>query len=257
MLEYRRPRRSKTERDFIARYIDPIPGVCSDKYGNRILLSPGSKVLMSCHTDSVHTVGGKQKVEVARNGIVSLSRREWISNCLGADDAAGVYAALRLIEAGVPATFIFHRDEECGGWGSQWLADYSGDWLSTFDVCLALDRRGTQDIIVTQCWDKCASCEFASCLAEQLDMGHRAADGIFTDSANYTDLIPECSNLSVGYRHEHTVKETLNLHYLEAVIRRLITVDWSAIPVARSPGDDGHIYWTPEPDSFDTAWLIK
>src|ERR1700685_3135681 len=140
MLEYRRPRRSKTEQDFIARYIDTIPGVFADRYGNRILLSPGSRTIISCHTDSVHTVSGKQSIKASSRGIVSLSGRERISNCLGADDAAGVYAAIRMIEAGVNATYIFHRDEECGGWGSQWLADYYGSWLSTFDVCLALDR---------------------------------------------------------------------------------------------------------------------
>jgi hypothetical protein len=70
-------------------------------------------------------------------------------------------------------------------------------------------------------------------------MGHRAADGIFTDSASYTDLIPECSNLSIGYQNEHSTRETLDLNYLEDVIQRLITVDWNAVPVVRVPGDDG------------------
>ena len=254
MLEYRRPRRSKTEQDFIARYIDTIPGVYADAYGNRILLSPDSKVLISCHTDSVHTAQGKQKLRISSKGIVSLGKRERLSNCLGADDAAGIYAALRMIEVGVNATFIFHRDEECGGWGSQWLARYYADWLSTFDICLALDRRDTQDVIVTQSWDKCASDEFALELAAQLGMGHKPADGIFTDSANYTDLIPECSNLSIGYRHEHTTRETLDLNYLESIIRRLISIDWGTIPVVRLPGDDGLCIDLRAECVFDSAW---
>jgi predicted RNA-binding Zn-ribbon protein involved in translation (DUF1610 family) len=184
---------------------------------------------------------GRQAV-CESNGIVSLAGRETVSNCLGADDAAGIYAALRMIEAGVKATFIFHRDEETGGRGSAWLADHYAGWLSNFDVCLALDRRGTRDAIVSQSWGKCASGEFARGLAAQLGMGHAAADGIFTDSANYVDLIPECSNLSIGYQNEHTTRETLDIDYLEAVTERLIAVEWDSLPIVRKPGDSGHAW---------------
>jgi putative aminopeptidase FrvX len=239
MLEYRRPARSKTEQDFIARYIDTIPGVYADRYGNRILISEGSKVMISCHTDTVHRMGGKQRVNITNAGMVTLARRERESNCLGADDTAGIYAALRMIQAGVKATFVFHRDEESGGRGSAWLAREYPNWIAKFDVCLALDRRGTQDVIVSQSWGKCASDEFASGLAEQLGMDHKAADGIFTDSASYVDLIPECSNLSIGYQNEHTQYETLDLEYLDRVIDRLIAVNWDDVPVCREPGDNG------------------
>ena len=213
--------------------------VYADQYGNRILPCKGSSVVISCHTDSVHRTDGKQRLDTSRKGIVSLARKERISNCLGADDVAGVYAALRMIEAGVKATFIFHRDEEHGGRGSAWLAREYPDWLAKFDICLALDRRGTQDIIVAQSWSKCASDEFVQGLAEQLGMGHSKAEGIFTDSANYTDLISECSNLSVGYQHEHSTKERLDLDYLDRVIDKLIAVDWASVPVCRKPGDKG------------------
>lgn len=238
MLEHRRPARGKTEADFIARYIDTVPGMYSDAYGNRILICLGSKVLISCHTDSVHRMDGKQAVKVSRGGIAALDKRETVSNCLGADDAAGIYAALRMIEAGVKATFVFHRDEESGGRGSAWLASKYPEWIESFDICLALDRRGTKDVIVNQHYGMCASEEFAAGLASQLGMEHKAADGIFTDSANYVDLIPECSNLSIGYQNEHTTRETLDLNYLEAVIQRLVNVDWGKVPVARKPAED-------------------
>ncbi len=241
MLAYRRPAGSATERKFIKRYIDSIPGVYADGYGNRLLVCPGSKVMISCHTDTVSRVSGRQRVSLSRSGIVSVGDAR--SNCLGADDTAGVYAALRMIEAGVKATFVFHREEEIGGRGSDWLADNYPDWLRTFDVCLALDRRGTKDIIVTQQWETCASDTFALGLAKALDMGHLPADGIFTDSANYTRLIPECSNISIGYRNEHTRGETLDLNYLEAVIRRLVTVDWESLPVRRDPMERSSRTW--------------
>lgn len=238
MLEYRRPHGSQTEAEFIARYLDTIPGMYSDCYGNRILPCPDSKAMISCHTDSVHRTDGKQRVSVSRNGIVSLATNELVSNCLGADDAAGMYAAIRMIEAGVKATFIFHREEEIGGRGSAWFARQYAEWISTFDICLALDRRGTTDVIVTQRWGVCASDEFALGLGAQLGMSHSPADGIFTDSANYTELIPECSNLSIGYQNEHRPNETLDLNYLETVIGRLIAVKWGGLPIVRNPLED-------------------
>jgi hypothetical protein len=253
MLRYRRPARSNSEQEFIARYIDTIPNIYADKYGNRLLVLEGSKILISCHTDTVHRSGGKQRVQISPQGIASLDPSEKQSNCLGADDTAGVYAALRMIDAGVKASFIFHRDEEKGGIGSAWLAREYPEWLEQFNVCLALDRRGTQDIIIEQNWGKCASDEFALGLADQLAMGHHAADGIFTDSANYVDLIAECSNISVGYQNEHTPKETLDLEYLDRVIERLIAVDWESIPVVRKPGDNGDD-WSFDLDD-DKEWI--
>lgn len=240
MLSYRRPHNSDSESEFITRYLDSIPGMYADGYGNRILISEGSKVMISCHTDSVHTKAGFQKLSISKSGVVSLASYELTSNCLGADDCAGMYAALRMIEAGVKATFVFHRNEERGGHGSTWLAHNYPGWCAAFDVCLALDRRGTKDVIVTQSWGKCASDEFALGLASQLGLGHKPADGIFTDSANYVDLIPECSNISIGYQREHTSFETLDLNYLEYVIQRLIAVNWDEVPIARTPGDNGY-----------------
>ncbi len=251
MLTYCRPARSVTEEQFIAKYIDSVRDMTKDAYGNRILECPGSKVMISVHTDTVHRNVGKQRLRVV-GPIIDLALTSK-SNCLGADDTAGVYAALRMIQAGVKATFVFHRDEEIGGRGSSWLAKSYPDWISKFDICLALDRRGTTDIITSQSWSKCASDEFAWSLADQLGMGHSPAEGIFTDSANYTDLIPECSNISVGYQHEHTQFESLNVCYLEGLIDRLIAVDWAKVDVVRDPFEEEESPWDFMPLWNDTA----
>jgi hypothetical protein len=138
-----------------------------------------------------------------------------------------------MIKAGVKATFVFHRAEEIGGRGSTWLELNYPRWIASFDVCLSLDRRGTTDIITSQYGGNTASDDFAHSLASALKMKHKPAAGIFTDSANYAHLIPECSNLSVGYAHEHTRAECLNLKYLEEVIEKLIGVNWDGLTIAR------------------------
>lgn len=237
MLSYRRPARSRTEAQFIAGYLDSIPGMIADLYGNRILVCKGSRTMISVHVDTVSRTRGRQAIR-SKAGLLTLSPKDKVSNCLGADDTAGVYAALRMIAAGVKATFVFHRDEEIGGRGSSWLVANYSEWLKGFDRCVALDRRGTGDIITHQVWGRCCSDAFAGSLAAALGMGHKPSDqGIFTDSANYVGIIPECTNVSVGYEHEHRESESLDVGYLERLIAALIAVDWESLPVVKWEDD--------------------
>ena len=234
MLRYRRPSRSRTEEEFIARYIDTLPNVYPDHYGNRIIQHDSARVLIACHTDTVHRVQGMQVISRTGNTLaLDKGKVNLLSNCLGADDTAGVYAAIRMIQTGVKATYVFHRDEETGGRGSNWLADTYPEWFKRFDVCLSLDRRGTSDIITSQFGGRTASDVFAWSLAEELGMNHKPCAGIFTDSANYAHIVPECSNLSVGYQSEHTSAESLNEEYLENVIEALVKVRWEELEIER------------------------
>lgn len=38
MLEYKRPAFSKSEKEFISRFIDSVPGIQEDRFGNRWLM---------------------------------------------------------------------------------------------------------------------------------------------------------------------------------------------------------------------------
>lgn len=237
LLSYRRPGGSKTEKQFIAAYLDTISGMEKDGYGNRWLLHPTSRTLISCHTDTVHINDGRQAVYIQpKTRIASLHATERASNCLGADDTAGIFAALAMIRAGVPVSYVFHRDEETGGKGSRWAAANLPDRLKRFDRCIALDRRGTGDVITHQAWERCCSDTFAQALASALGGEYQPCpNGIFTDSANYTHLIPECTNLSVGYQHEHTKFEALDTIHLANLIARLKKLDWENLPTVRKP----------------------
>jgi hypothetical protein len=164
------------------------------------------------------------------------------SNCLGADCTAGIYAALRMIEAEVPVSYMFHRNEEIGGLGSRWIANIQADWISRYSHVVSLDRRGTNDIITHQVGERTASDAFAGELADALDMAHKPAIGIFTDSANYAHLVPECTNISVGYYNEHTPDEHLDTLYLESLITKLCDVDWNSLGVYRYPRDTSDLY---------------
>lgn len=246
MLTARRPAWSKTERKFIKTHLVPL-GVTSDAFGNLYKRIGEAPVLWSCHTDTVHSQGGNQTLCVT-NDVVRLADKQ--SNCLGADDTAGMWLMMEMIRAGKPGLYIFHRAEEIGGQGSDYIASETPELLSGIKFAIAFDRRGTGSIITHQAGGRCCSDAFANSLSKALGMTHhKDSGGTFTDTANYTALIGECCNVSVGYDNEHSAKERLDLAYLRRLRTALLSFDWQALEYERFPGD-------PDPDDLD-EWLER
>lgn len=233
MLAMRRPAWSKTERKFIERFIRPL-GMQEDELGNLYKRIGDAPVLWSSHTDTVHTQGGTQLLSLV-NGVVTQSDKQ--SNCLGADCTAGVWLMLEMIRAKRPGLYVFHRAEEIGGKGSEFIAKHRADILAGIKFAVAFDRRDKHSVITHQWHGRCCSDAFAASLANALGMHHsHDSGGSFTDTANYTDLIGECSNLSVGYLHEHTKRESLDTHYLTELRDALLRLDPADLVSERIPG---------------------
>jgi hypothetical protein len=279
MHTFRRPMGSKAEQQFIKEYIQPLPGSEQDKFGNwHVQVGRDSRVLWSCHTDTVHNEQGRQRVDY-RDGILTLAPNEKSvkthgvytdvkgrkvqtykivkrgrSNCLGADDTAGVFIMRNMVLRGVPGNYVFHYGEERGASGSRNLSR-CGKFLEFFDYAIAFDRHGYNDIITEQGGGYCASDVFASSLAKQLEhhgLEYEASQyGIFTDTANYTDDISECTNLSVGYSDEHTDDEALDCTYVLRLLDAVSNLDETQLEVDRRPGEN----FNPAtgPDDFDLA----
>lgn len=251
MLTYARPHSSPCEQAFIDRYIVPLPGCQKDSFGNHwvTIKQTGAKkdlelpnILWSCHTDTVHRKGGTQKIVVG-DGIVTAKD----NNCLGGDCTAGVWIMTEMIKSRIPGTYIFHRQEEIGGRGSAFIAKTYADELALFDAAIAFDRRGLHDIITHQ-GDLCASDTFAASLALALNGNglklSPCRNGVFTDTANYTEIIGECTNLSVGYFSEHQSVEFLSLGHLFSLRDAIIKADLSKLAFTRKPGEGSETgYW--------------
>jgi hypothetical protein len=134
------------------------------------------------------------------------------SSILGADDKVGVCIMIMMIKAGVPGTYVFFAGEEVGCVGSK---DFSKSVeFGEYSCCISLDRYGYTDIITHQCGTRTASDEWALELAERIfEHSNGVIDmtpsdrGVFTDSREFKDKIPECTNLSVGYFGQHTKAE--------------------------------------------------
>jgi hypothetical protein len=241
ILSYRRRADSKAENAVIQQYIAPL-GAMPDSFGNYVLRIGNAPILYSSHTDSVHKDGGRQNVQMLA-GVISLSRKS-SSNCLGADDGVGIWLMREMIKAKVPGLYIFHRKEESSGVGSSFIAEATPKLLHGIKAAIAFDRRGTKDVITYQAGGRCASDLFANSLATILGNGYKASDaGIFTDTANYTGLIGECTNLSVGYKDEHTKQECLSMHHAMTLRASMIAFDSARLKFSRQPGE-------PDPDGY-------
>jgi len=59
--------------------------------------------------------------------------------------------------------------------------------------------------------------------------------GSYTDTAEFIGVIPECTNISVGYEREHSANETLNLDHFLDLLNHVATINWDILPVERDP----------------------
>jgi len=250
ILEIQRPSGSQTEEDWVTNNLLSLEGARMDAYGNVFVevSMDKSKTMFSCHTDTVHPkphadFKNKLVIDPMTNHLFTDHKSQ-----LGADDGTGIWFMLAMIEAKVPGLYAFHRDEEVGGLGSSASAKDNYEYLMALGLqrCVAFDRHYYEDVITHQ-GTRCASDEFAQALSNELNITpgfkFKPCDtGVFTDSANYTHMIPECTNLSVGYWSQHTIKETQDVGFAEKLLARLLQIDWEALPTSRDVTDNDYSF---------------
>lgn len=252
ILSYKRAAGSKTLQQFNRKFLEPVFGQ-PDAMGNYTLEVGRSDIIFSAHHDSVHKSGGMQKVELKR-GIIQLPK-DSTSNCLGADDGTGIWLILAMIEAGVAGRYVIHAEEESGCIGSRWLVENRPEFWQGAQACIAFDRRGKDSVITHQSNGRTASDSFAESLASILALGMRPdPTGSFTDSNEYAGVVPECTNVSVGYGGAHSASETQDSEFAWRLRGALIAADWDGLTIERDPN-------APEPhwrdmigDSWDSVW---
>lgn len=236
MLQTMRPHGSKSEMEFSKKYLLPL-GVRMDAFGNCIRRIGTAPIAWSSHVDTVHRLGGLQSITQDEDYNITLAKSSH-SNCLGADDTAGVWLMMEMMKAKVPGLYIFHRGEECGGKGSDFISKSTKALVQGIDYMVAFDRKGYDSVITHQWGGRCCSDDFGKSLAAQLGEDYKLdKGGSFTDSANYTDLIGECTNVSIGYKNQHWKTEELNLPHLVMLRSSMIDLDISKLVSKRKPGE--------------------
>lgn len=138
----------------------------------------------------------------------------WSPEGLGADDRAGVFAILKIIQDGYRPSVIFTTDEEQGGLGANALA-MRGCPIPNLKYMIELDRHGTNDCVFYDCY--CP--EFVQYVES---FGFCEHFGSFSDiSFLMGDWNTVGVNLSIGYEDEHSYIETLHVGPMFDTIRKV------------------------------------
>lgn len=137
---------------------------------------------------------------------------------LGSDDRAGVYAALKLFNS-MPEPykpFVLLTDfEEVGGYGAQEAMDIFKEGLKDCTMFIELDRKGADDAVYYNGEPQ----EFIDYINF---FGFKTSSGSFSDISYLCPELERCGvNLSIGYYHQHSKHEYLNINEMEATIERV------------------------------------
>jgi hypothetical protein len=248
ILTTKRSHNSKGELEFLGKlheYIKALGFTPKPMAEGCLVVEAGaSPAMFSCHIDTVHSTiesdGSKQGLFFDES-FQHIFLADKTSTCLGADDGAGIYIMLKMLEAKVPGTYVFHRGEERGGIGARAMVKAHKEWAERFSMCVAFDRPHNDEVIITQGGTPCASPVFGKALADALNKANTnfkyeiSHKGVFTDSKVYNHLIPECVNLGVGYAQQHGNSEYLDWAHLVDLTAACIALDWKSLPIVRVP----------------------
>ncbi len=206
---------------------DIIEDGCGNYY---ITIGKGSRTIFTCHMDTA--CGRYEKVTHVINGNMISTDGKTV---LSADDKCGMAIMLYMIYRKIPGTYYFFQGEESGCVGSDAILRKDREFFSDFDRMVSFDRRAYHSVITHQIGRRGCSQEFALTLAEQLNshgLNYRPDNtGIFTDSATFFGVVPECTNLSVGYFNEHSHSERTDIKFLENLAKASCLIKWEELPI--------------------------
>jgi hypothetical protein len=189
-----------------------------------------------CHLDT----SGHEAAPIKRYIAQSVCYTDGKS-ILGADDRAGLAIILHMVAKDVPGLYYLFVGEEVGCIGSMRAAKSKAMPLH-IKRAISFDRKGKDSIVTHQCGQKCCSREFALALTNELNAyGMTYAPdptGLFTDSLEFAETVPECTNISVGYYDQHSNKERQDLAFLAYLAEVCTKIDWEGLPTERHPMDD-------------------
>lgn len=177
----------------------------------------------------------------------------WSPEGLGADDRAGVFAIIKILQAGLKPTVIFTTDEEIGAVGAEKLVAEVPEPYTELKYIIQLDRRGSNDCVFYDC-DNEIFTEYVE------TFGFAENWGSFSDISVICPIWRVAGvNLSIGYQDEHSSCETLNTtHMLQTIskVKKMLQVEnipaFEYIPAVYKYGKYGNLYSYPGWD--DLSW---
>lgn len=181
------------------------------------IYAPGEiPIALVAHMDTVFLKPPKNIYFDREQGVM------WSPEGLGADDRAGVFAIIKVLQSKLRPTIILTTDEEKGCIGADALIQAYPKAPTELRYIIQLDRRGTVDCVFYDCDNE----EFVDYVSEF---------GFIEEIGSLSDISVICPqwgmagvNLSVGYDNEHSEIETLNTYaLLETIekVKKMLTVE--------------------------------
>lgn len=185
------------------------------KYKNNVIVTKDYIVALGdipialvAHMDTVYKTPVVDLYYDQRKGVL------WSPQGIGADDRAGIFAIMKIIQSGLRPAVILTTDEEKGGLGATVLASKECP-IPGLKYMIQLDRHGTNDCVFYECFNE----DFYDYVES---FGFCEAYGSFSDISFLMPQWNVCGvNLSVGYEDEHGVDETLHIAPLFDTIRKV------------------------------------
>jgi len=212
-------------------------GLQADEFGNLFAKIGESDVMFTAHLDTATSALAEVK-HVFEGSLIKTDGK----SILGADDKAGVTIMLSMMEKGVPGLYYFFLGEEVGCVGSRKVAEAQREKkIEGIKKVISFDRKGTNSVITYQSGARCCSDAFGTALSKALNDAEPSFKyenddtGVLTDSIQFVSIYPECTNISVGYRYEHTFSEQQDIEHLEKLAEACSKVDWASLPAERDP----------------------
>ena len=184
---------------------EPYCGTMDDGY----IWAPGDiPVMLIAHVDCIsrpETIFHDSEADVF-----------WSPDGLGADDRAGVWGILHLVEKGYRPSILFTNGEESGGWGARAASRGLVHAIGDVRVLVEIDRCGAMEAVYYDCG--------SNALRDWTEkVGFRERWGTFSD---ISILGPSWDiaavNLSAGYYREHSPVEYL---VVDDLMKTLVAVE--------------------------------
>lgn len=175
----------------------------------------------------------------------------WSPNGLGADDRAGIYSIIKILNDGYKPSVLFCADEEKGALGAELLVQDCKFPIAPINFIIELDRRGTNDCVFYDCCNE----DFISYIEEA---GFVESWGSFSD---ITEICPAWGvagvNLSIGYEHEHTTSEILRVGPMLDTIKKVEKIldrgEWPEFKYIHKPYNYYNMLYS-YPMEYDDEW---
>jgi len=167
-------------------------------------------ILLVAHTDTVFPKPPKLDEIICIDGVLTC-----LTTGLGADDRAGVLMILDILRSGHRPSVLFCTDEEIGGIGAKKFIQMQPCELDV-NLVIELDRMNSDDAVFYDC-DNPEAVNYVE------KFGFKESTGSFSDISFICPANKIAGvNLSVGYKHQHSARETLNIKDFEKTKLRVM-----------------------------------